>query len=48
MKLVPAAGLPLETIRVAGLKGKGGMTLLRNLGMLATGTSRCIFGAPKA
>ena len=39
MKLVPAAGLPLETIRVAGLKGKGGMTLLRNLGMLATGTS---------
>ena len=39
MKLVPAAGLPLETIRVAGLKGKGGMTLLKNLGMLATGTS---------
>jgi UDP-N-acetylglucosamine--N-acetylmuramyl-(pentapeptide) pyrophosphoryl-undecaprenol N-acetylglucosamine transferase len=39
MKLVPAAGLPLETIRVAGLKGKGGMTLLKSLGMLATGTS---------
>jgi len=39
MKLVPAAGLPLETIRVAGLKGKGGKTLLRNLGMLGTGLS---------
>lgn len=39
MKLVPAAGLPLETIRVAGLKGKGGTTLLRNLGMLGTGLS---------
>jgi UDP-N-acetylglucosamine--N-acetylmuramyl-(pentapeptide) pyrophosphoryl-undecaprenol N-acetylglucosamine transferase len=39
MKLVPAAGLPLETIRVAGLKGKGGATLLRNLAMLGTGLS---------
>jgi len=29
MKLVPQAGLPLETLRVAGLKGKGGATLLR-------------------
>jgi UDP-N-acetylglucosamine--N-acetylmuramyl-(pentapeptide) pyrophosphoryl-undecaprenol N-acetylglucosamine transferase len=38
-KLVPAAGLPLETIRVAGLKGKGGTTLLRNLGMLGSGLS---------
>ena len=37
MKLVPAAGLPLETIRVAGLKGKGGTTLARNLAMLGTG-----------
>jgi len=37
MKLVPQAGLPLETIRVAGLKGKGGTTLLRNLGMLGSG-----------
>lgn len=37
MKLVPAVGLPLETIRVAGLKGKGGTTLLKNLGMLGTG-----------
>ena len=27
MKLVPQAGLPLETLRVAGLKGKGGATL---------------------
>jgi len=35
MKLVPQAGLPLETLRVAGLKGKGGATLLRNLAMLA-------------
>jgi UDP-N-acetylglucosamine--N-acetylmuramyl-(pentapeptide) pyrophosphoryl-undecaprenol N-acetylglucosamine transferase len=34
MKLVPAAGLPLETIRVAGLKGKGGATLFKNLAML--------------
>src|SRR5215470_3923291 len=34
MKLVPQAGLPLETLRVAGLKGKGGTTLLRNLTML--------------
>ena len=39
MKLVPAAGLPLETIRVAGLKGKGGTTLLKNLAMLGTGLS---------
>lgn len=35
MKLVPQAGLPLETLRVAGLKGKGGATLLRNIVMLA-------------
>ncbi len=34
MKLVPQAGLPLETLRVAGLKGKGGTTMLRNLAML--------------
>jgi UDP-N-acetylglucosamine--N-acetylmuramyl-(pentapeptide) pyrophosphoryl-undecaprenol N-acetylglucosamine transferase len=33
-KLVPQAGLPLETIRVAGLKGKGGLTLVRNLALL--------------
>ena len=31
MKLVPQAGLPLETLRVAGLKGKDGGTLLKNL-----------------
>jgi len=37
MKLVPQAGLPLETIRVAGLKGKGGTTLVKNLAMLGTG-----------
>jgi UDP-N-acetylglucosamine--N-acetylmuramyl-(pentapeptide) pyrophosphoryl-undecaprenol N-acetylglucosamine transferase len=35
MKLVPAAGLPLETLRVAGLKGKGGRSLLKNLFKLA-------------
>ncbi|HMD06224.1 MAG TPA: undecaprenyldiphospho-muramoylpentapeptide beta-N-acetylglucosaminyltransferase [Candidatus Acidoferrum sp.] len=35
MKLVPQAGLPLETLRVAGLKGKGGATLVKNLIMLA-------------
>lgn len=34
MKLVPQAGLPLETLRVAGLKGKGGATLAKNLFML--------------
>jgi UDP-N-acetylglucosamine--N-acetylmuramyl-(pentapeptide) pyrophosphoryl-undecaprenol N-acetylglucosamine transferase len=34
-KLVPQAGLPLETLRVAGLKGKGGATLAKNLAMLA-------------
>jgi len=37
MKLVPQAGLPLETLRVAGLKGKSGATLLRNLAMLGSG-----------
>src|SRR5438309_7052513 len=37
MKLVPQAGLPLETLRVAGLKGKGGTTLMKNLGMLGSG-----------
>jgi len=37
MKLVPQAGLPLETIRVAGLKGKRGTTLVKNLAMLRTG-----------
>jgi UDP-N-acetylglucosamine--N-acetylmuramyl-(pentapeptide) pyrophosphoryl-undecaprenol N-acetylglucosamine transferase len=35
MKLVPQAGLPLETLRVAGLKGKSGATLVKNLAMLA-------------
>ena len=39
MKLVPAVGLPLETIRVAGLKGKAATTLLKNLGMLGMGLS---------
>lgn len=36
-RLVPAAGLPLETLRVAGLKGKRGMTLVKNLAMLGSG-----------
>jgi UDP-N-acetylglucosamine--N-acetylmuramyl-(pentapeptide) pyrophosphoryl-undecaprenol N-acetylglucosamine transferase len=36
-KLVPQAGLPLETIRVAGLKGIGGVKLLRNAAMLPAG-----------
>jgi UDP-N-acetylglucosamine--N-acetylmuramyl-(pentapeptide) pyrophosphoryl-undecaprenol N-acetylglucosamine transferase len=35
MKLVPQAGLPLETLRIAGLKGKEGSTLLKNLFKLA-------------
>src|ERR1700704_6392976 len=37
MKLVPQAGLPLETLRVAGLKGKGGLTLAKNLVTLTLG-----------
>lgn len=37
MKLVPQAGLPLETLRVAGLKGKGGATLVKNIAMLGPG-----------
>ncbi|HKT47512.1 MAG TPA: undecaprenyldiphospho-muramoylpentapeptide beta-N-acetylglucosaminyltransferase [Candidatus Acidoferrales bacterium] len=37
VKLVPQAGLPLETLRVAGLKGKGGTTLVKNLAMLGLG-----------
>ena len=37
MKLVPQAGLPLETLRVAGLKGKGGTTVVKNLAMLGSG-----------
>ncbi|HKS83653.1 MAG TPA: undecaprenyldiphospho-muramoylpentapeptide beta-N-acetylglucosaminyltransferase [Candidatus Acidoferrales bacterium] len=36
-KLVPQAGLPLETIRVAGLKGIGGMKFLLNAAMLPAG-----------
>lgn len=36
-KLVPRAGLPLELIRVAGLKGIGGMKLVRNAMMLPAG-----------
>jgi UDP-N-acetylglucosamine--N-acetylmuramyl-(pentapeptide) pyrophosphoryl-undecaprenol N-acetylglucosamine transferase len=36
-KLVPQAGLPLELIRVAGLKGMGGVKLLRNLARLPLG-----------
>jgi UDP-N-acetylglucosamine--N-acetylmuramyl-(pentapeptide) pyrophosphoryl-undecaprenol N-acetylglucosamine transferase len=38
MKLVPQAGLPLETLRAAGLKGKGGLTLVKNLSKLVPGT----------
>jgi UDP-N-acetylglucosamine--N-acetylmuramyl-(pentapeptide) pyrophosphoryl-undecaprenol N-acetylglucosamine transferase len=37
MKLVPQAGLPLETLRAAGLKGKGGLTLLKNFAQLFPG-----------
>jgi len=36
-RLVPQAGLPLETIRVAGLKGIGGTRFLRNFAMLPAG-----------
>jgi len=34
MRLVPEAGLPLETIRSAGLKGIGGMKFVRNAALL--------------
>ncbi len=34
--------MPLETLRVAGLKGKGGVTLLKNLGMLGERLVRCV------
>jgi UDP-N-acetylglucosamine--N-acetylmuramyl-(pentapeptide) pyrophosphoryl-undecaprenol N-acetylglucosamine transferase len=36
-RLVPQAGLPLELIRVAGLKGIGGTKLVRNAAMLPAG-----------
>ncbi|HXW61405.1 MAG TPA: undecaprenyldiphospho-muramoylpentapeptide beta-N-acetylglucosaminyltransferase [Candidatus Acidoferrales bacterium] len=36
-RLVPQAGLPLELIRVRGLKGIGGAKFVRNLAMLPTG-----------
>jgi UDP-N-acetylglucosamine--N-acetylmuramyl-(pentapeptide) pyrophosphoryl-undecaprenol N-acetylglucosamine transferase len=36
-KLVPEAGLPFATIRVAGLKGIGGMKLVRNIATLGLG-----------
>jgi UDP-N-acetylglucosamine--N-acetylmuramyl-(pentapeptide) pyrophosphoryl-undecaprenol N-acetylglucosamine transferase len=36
-RLIPQAGLPLETIRVAGLKGIGGARFLRNASMLPAG-----------
>jgi UDP-N-acetylglucosamine--N-acetylmuramyl-(pentapeptide) pyrophosphoryl-undecaprenol N-acetylglucosamine transferase len=36
-KLVPQVGLPLETIRVAGLKGIGGEKFLRNAALLPLG-----------
>jgi UDP-N-acetylglucosamine--N-acetylmuramyl-(pentapeptide) pyrophosphoryl-undecaprenol N-acetylglucosamine transferase len=36
-RLVPQAGLPLETIRAAGLKGMGGAKLVRNLAKLPAG-----------
>lgn len=36
-KLVPQAGLPLELIRAAGLKGIGGMKLMRNAALLPVG-----------
>lgn len=35
--IVPKAGFPLELISVGGLKGKGGMDLVRNLGRLPLG-----------
>jgi UDP-N-acetylglucosamine--N-acetylmuramyl-(pentapeptide) pyrophosphoryl-undecaprenol N-acetylglucosamine transferase len=37
VRLVPQAGIPLETIRVAGLKGIGGAKFLRNAAKLPAG-----------
>lgn len=37
VKLVPQAGMPLELIRAAGLKGIGGARLLKNLALLPAG-----------
>ncbi len=37
VRLVPQAGLPLELIRAAGLKGMRGAKLLRNAAMLPAG-----------
>jgi UDP-N-acetylglucosamine--N-acetylmuramyl-(pentapeptide) pyrophosphoryl-undecaprenol N-acetylglucosamine transferase len=36
-RLVPQAGLPFETIRVAGLKGMGGARLFKNVALLPAG-----------
>ena len=36
-RLVPQAGLPLETIRAAGLKGMGGVRLLKNAAKIPAG-----------
>ena len=36
-RLVPQAGMPLEMIRVSGLKGIGGTKFLRNAAMLPAG-----------
>ncbi|HEX8171087.1 MAG TPA: undecaprenyldiphospho-muramoylpentapeptide beta-N-acetylglucosaminyltransferase [Thermoanaerobaculia bacterium] len=36
-QIVPKAGFPLEFIRVGGLKGKGGLDLLRNVARLPLG-----------
>src|SRR2546429_6119629 len=37
MKLVPQAGLPLETLRGAGLKGKGGAAFIQNISKATPG-----------
>jgi UDP-N-acetylglucosamine--N-acetylmuramyl-(pentapeptide) pyrophosphoryl-undecaprenol N-acetylglucosamine transferase len=37
VKLVPQAGMPLELIRAAGLKGIGGARLMKNLALLPAG-----------
>jgi UDP-N-acetylglucosamine--N-acetylmuramyl-(pentapeptide) pyrophosphoryl-undecaprenol N-acetylglucosamine transferase len=37
VKLVPQAGMPLESIRAAGLKGIGGARLLKSLALLPAG-----------
>ena len=48
MKLVPQAGLPLETLRAAGLKGKGGATLAEEFVQAGAGHGGCVWDFAQA